>query len=113
MVFKDILRQRARKSTTVKALQKYSPYQILWKPIVTEKAYKQIESTNIYTFRVHSEATKTDVKASLLVVYGVQPLSLRLVSVPYKWRSQRKLVRRAYKKVFVTLPEWQKIDLAW
>jgi hypothetical protein len=25
---------------------------------------------------------------------------------------QRKLVRRAYKKVYVTLPEWKSIDLA-
>lgn len=94
MVFKDKLRQRARKATTVKALGKYTPYEILGTPVITEKAYKQIEADNVYTFKVHQEATKTDIKASLDAVYGVEPISLRIINVVPKGRSQRKLVRR-------------------
>jgi ribosomal protein L23 len=112
MSFKQIKRQRAKKAVTPSLLPSLTPYQILWNPIVTEKAYAMIESLNTYAFKVPMLATKADVKASLSYVYDVVPSSVRVVSVPRKWRMQRKLVRRAYKKVYVTLPEWKSIDLA-
>jgi len=42
MTFKDKLRARAKKSQEVKALKKFSPYDIIIEPIITEKA-KEIE----------------------------------------------------------------------
>lgn len=112
MSFKKIRRQRAQKAVTPSLLATRTPYQILWKPVVTEKAYWMVESHNTYVFRVPMQATKADVKASLWYVYDITPSSVRIVSVPRKWRMQRKLVRRAYKKAYVTLPEWKSIDLA-
>ncbi len=38
MTFKDKLRRRAQKSQEVKALKKFSPYDIIIEPIITEKA---------------------------------------------------------------------------
>jgi len=112
MSYKDILRKRAAKWQKGKLLWKMSPFQIISRPIVTEKAYKQVEQKNIYTFRVHKDANKRDVKDSLKSLYKIDALSVRLINVPYKGRANRKLVRRAFKKAIVTLKKDDKIELA-
>jgi len=89
MTFKDILRRRAKKQTAPQLLATLTPYQIIGNPIVTEKAFGQIEKSNTYTFVVHDDATKPDVVASLLYLYKVTPLSLRLIRVQTKTRSRR------------------------
>ena len=111
MTYKDILRKRAQKSASMKVLGKLNPYQIIGKPLITEKAYKQVESDNVYTFRVHSEANKQDIKASLKSIYDVHAIGVRLINVPYKGRANRKLVRRAFKKAIVRLKDGEKIEL--
>ena len=112
MSYKDILRRRAQKAASTKVLGKLTPYQVIGTPLITEKAYKQVEQANTYSFRVHTSANKQDVKASLEIIYKVTPLSVRLINVPYKGRANRKLVRRAYKKAIVTLKKGDKIELA-
>ena len=52
MAFKDILRRRAKKQVTPQLLGTISPYQILGTPIITEKAFGQMEKINVYTFLV-------------------------------------------------------------
>jgi ribosomal protein L23 len=44
-------------------------------------------------------------------LYKVHPDGINMVKVVYKWRNQRKLVRKAYKKAIVTLPKNEKIEL--
>ncbi len=112
MVYATILKKRAEKSTRARTLHAFGLYEIIGKPLVTEKAYKQIEAQNVYSFRVHATANKNDVKVALEKIYGVVPLSVRVVCVPPKARTQRKLVRRAYKKAFVTLKTGDKIEIA-
>lgn len=112
MSYKDILRRRSQKSTEGRVIWKLSPYQIIGKPLITEKAYKLVEDMNTYTFRVHNDANKNDVKESLGKLYDVIPTSIRVVRVVDKWRLNRKLVRRWYKKMYVALKKWDKIDLA-
>lgn len=89
MVYKDILRRRAKKQTTPKALKKMSPYQALGLPVVTEKAFAQMEKDNVYTFVVHNDVTKPDVVASLQYIYKVTPLSVRILNVGKKMRARR------------------------
>ena len=108
-----IKKRRAQTAISPRALGKLTPYQIIWAPLMTEKVYKLANDFNTYTFRVHKEANKNDVKLSLAALYDVSPKSVRIMNVPYKWRMQRKLVRRAYKKAIVTLKEWDKIELVW
>jgi len=112
MSYKDILRQRAKKAASTKVLGKYTPYQIIGTPLITEKAYKQVEAVNTYSFRVHKDANKNDVKASLQSIYNVTPVSVRLMNVPMKWRARRALVRRSFKKAIVRLKDGDKIELA-
>jgi len=88
-----------------------SPYQILGRPVITEKAFGQMEKENVYTFLVHMNATKIDVKLSLEYIYKITPLAVRVVQVGKKMRMRRGLVRKAYKKVYVKLKTGDKIDL--
>jgi ribosomal protein L23 len=44
-------------------------------------------------------------------LYKVHPQGINIVNVVYKWRNQRKLVRKAYKKAIVTLDKKEKIEL--
>jgi ribosomal protein L23 len=44
-------------------------------------------------------------------LYKVHPEWVNIVNVVYKWRNQRKLVRKSYKKAIVTLSKKEKIDL--
>jgi ribosomal protein L23 len=45
-------------------------------------------------------------------LYKITPLKVNVVSVVFKWRNNRKLVRRAYKKAIITLSQKDKIDVA-
>jgi len=87
--------------------------EIQWilKPIITEKAFKQNESMNKYFFKVHKDCNKNDVKVAIKEIYWVSPKSVNIVSVPYKGRNRRSLVRRAYKKAIITLKGKDKIEI--
>jgi len=106
-----IKKKRAKTAISPRALGKLTPYQIIGAPLMTEKVYKLANDHNTYTFRVHKEANKNDVKISLRTLYDVTPKSVRIINVPYKGRMQRKLVRKAYKKAIVSLHEGDSIEL--
>ncbi len=112
MTFKQILRQRAKKSVQTKAINKVGPHQILIAPLFTEKSYKQQEAMNVYAFKVHQDANKNDVKKAVEAMYKIVPVSVNLVSVPFKGRERRSLVRRAYKKAIIRLDKKDKIEVS-
>lgn len=114
MTFKQILRQRAKKSSSPKTLGKLNPYQIILAPIVTEKAYKETEGDGVqkYSFKVHADANKIDVKNAIQTTYNVTPVAVNISWVKSKGRTNRTLVRRAYKKAVVALKKGDKISLA-
>lgn len=111
MSFKDVLRKRARKNNSSKVLEKISPYDVLDTPVMTEKAYDMSNNSSKYTFKVHREANKIDVKKAIEDIYWVKPLKVNIVSVPKKWRAMRSTVRKPYKKAVVTLKEWDRISI--
>lgn len=106
-----IKKARAKKQVAPVALGSLTPYQILGEPLKTEKSYAMANDLNTYAFRVHSSANKTDVKMALKYIYNVSPKSVRMINIPYKWRMQRKLVRKAWKKALISLREWDSIEL--
>ncbi|MEI7919750.1 MAG: 50S ribosomal protein L23 [bacterium] len=110
MTFKQILQARAKKNTTPKVITTLSSYGVILSPIVTEKTHIQQES-NKYSFKIHADANKIDVKQAIEFLYKVQPESVNIVNVVYKGRDKRKLVRKAYKKAIVTLSKKDKIEL--
>lgn len=111
MTFTQILQARAKKNTSTKVIDKVSPYGVILAPLITEKTHKQQEEFNSYSFKVHKDANKNDVKQAIEFLYKVNPLSIRMINVVFKGRNQRKLVRKSYKKAIITLPKKEKIEL--
>jgi large subunit ribosomal protein L23 len=111
MTYKKTLQNRAKKTASTKAVKKFSLYGIILSPIITEKTHKQQEAENKYSFKVHADANKNDVKEAIQTLYKVIPEKINMLNVCFKGRNNRKLVRTAYKKVLVTLNKKDKIDL--
>lgn len=83
-------------------------YEIIRRPLVTEKSNYQLNKLHQYVFEVASDATRTDVKEAVETLFDVEVLKVNIINVPAKRsrraRSRRLLVRKAgYKKAIVTL----------
>lgn len=94
-----------------------SLYDVIVKPIVTEKAalLEEVGSTKTYTVEVSSAATKVDVKNAFKLIYGVDAESVNIVKTRAKFKHSKKgLVhkRRESKKAYVTLAENQSVDFS-
>ncbi len=116
MAYIDILRQRAKKTSSTSALKSLSPYDIIIAPVLTEKAYKASDSDKKdvgkqYFFKVHSDANKNDIKHAILTIYGVIPVAVNLLWVKEKGRANRKLVRKSYKKAIVSVAAWKSLPV--
>ena len=111
MSFKQILKARAKKQTATSAIDKFSPYDIILAPIVTEKAHAGQESNNKYCFKVHKSANKNDVRQAIKYLYNVEPIKINIANYKPKLRMQRWTVRKAYKRVVITLGKKDKIEV--
>lgn len=90
-------------------------YDVLRRPIFTEKSNFQNGSLHQYTFEVAEDATKTLVKDAIETLFDVDVLRVNVVNVPLKrsrrWRNRRVSLRRgSYKKAIVTLAAGDTID---
>ncbi len=93
-----------------------STYDILRKPIITEKSSYQSSELNQYVFEVHQKATKAQIKEAVETLFDVTVLRVNVVNVPAKRsrraRSRRVLVRRpGLKKAIITLAAGDSIDV--
>jgi large subunit ribosomal protein L23 len=89
------------------------PRDVIIEPVVSEKSYALIEE-NVYTFRVHPDATKPEIKDAVRSIFGVQPLKVNTLNR----RGKRKRDRRTWtygkradaKRALVTLAPGDSID---
>ena len=91
-------------------------YDILKRPIVTEKSNYQNSDLHQYVFEVLDEATKVMVKDAVETLFDVSVVRINIINVPPKrtrrWKSRLVMVRRSgYKKAIVTLIQGDTIDL--
>ena len=91
-------------------------YDVLRRPLVTEKSNYQNADLHQYVFEVAVDATKTQVKDAVETLFDVKVLRVNVLNVPAKrarrWRNRRMLVRRGdYKKAIVTLASDDTIDI--
>jgi large subunit ribosomal protein L23 len=88
------------------------PGQILIRPVVSEKSYHQI-TENRYTFRVHSDAHKTQVRQAVEELFDVKVLSVNIVKMPPKpkRRGVIKGEKPGWKKAIVELKAGDKIEI--
>ncbi len=91
-------------------------YDVLRRPLFTEKSNYQNGKLHQYVFEVTGDATKTLVKDAVETMFDVDVLRVNVINVPAKrsrrWRNRRVLVRRgSYKKAIVTLAANNTIDV--
>jgi large subunit ribosomal protein L23 len=91
-------------------------YDVLRRPIITEKSTYQSSKLNQYAFEVHKKATKAQVKDAVETLFNVNVENVNIINVPPKRsrraRSRRVLVRRpGFKKAIVTLMPGESIDV--
>ena len=88
------------------------PGEILIRPVVSEKSYHQI-TENRYTFKVHKDAHKTQVRQAVEQIFDVTVTSVNISKVPAKpkRRGMTAGTRPGWKKAFVTLKEGETIAL--
>jgi len=89
-------------------------YDVLRRPVVTEKSNAQASENNQYTFEVDRRANKMQVKDAVETAFKVTVLDVNIVNLPPKrGRYGRLLVtkRPAYKKAVVTLAPGNTIQL--
>ena len=93
-----------------------NPYQIIVRPMITEKALAGGEKKREYTFRVAIDANKREIKWAVEAAYGVKVQSVNTVVVKGKvrharMRGARPGKRADVKKAIVKLAEGQQIAL--
>jgi large subunit ribosomal protein L23 len=88
------------------------PAEILIRPVVSEKSYEQIQA-NRYTFRVHKDAHKTQIRHAVEELFDVKVVGVNIVKVQPKpkRRGLIKGTRPGWKKAIVEVKAGDKIDI--
>ena len=88
------------------------PSQVLIKPVVSEKSYEQIQS-NQYTFHVHQDAHKTQVRQAVEQLFDVKVVRVNILKVQPKpkRRGASKGIRPGWKKAIVQVREGETIEI--
>lgn len=91
-------------------------YDVLRRPLVTEKSNYQLSELNQYSFVVSADATKPMVKEAIETLFDVEVTRVNIMKTPAKRsiraRSRRMMVRKSgYKKAIVTLAPGNSIEI--
>jgi large subunit ribosomal protein L23 len=88
------------------------PNEILLAPVVSEKSYAQIERRK-YTFRVHKDAHKTQIRQAVEELFDVEVQNVNVLKVQPKpkRRGLTRGTRPGWKKAIVQLREGHEIEI--
>jgi large subunit ribosomal protein L23 len=88
-----------------------SPYQIIRKPVITEKGLAVKENEGTLVFQVAPTATKTEIKQAVQSIFKVKVDSVRTANFPGKERRRGKFAgyRPDWKKAYVKLKSGEKM----
>jgi large subunit ribosomal protein L23 len=90
------------------------PYEILRRPVITEKSTFQSDILGQYTFEVDRRANKKQVKEAVETVFDVEVERVRIINMPAKRvrrYGRREVVRKpGWKKAIVTLSPGDRIE---
>lgn len=86
-----------------------SPYDVIREPIISERSMDEAQR-NKYTFKVATDANKTEVKHALEEVFGVEVEKVNIMNYSGKMKRMGRTQGRtpAFKKAIVTLSEKSK-----
>jgi large subunit ribosomal protein L23 len=90
-----------------------NPYEIIQRPVVTEKSVHLQNKLNQYTFAVHPDANKIQIREAIQSLFKVKVIAVTTMNV----RPREKRVRgrfpgltSAWKKAIVSVADGQKIE---
>lgn len=88
-----------------------SMYDIIIKPIITEKSAQLVENLQ-YTFEVAKDANKVEIKNAIEKIFNVKVVAIRTINVQRKAKRMQRYqgFKPAYKKAIVRLAPGQSID---
>lgn len=89
-------------------------YEVLKRPLTTEKTNIQKDYYGQYTFEVDSRANKLQVKEAVEAIFDVNVIAVNIMNMPAKRGrfGRRRVVRKpSWKKAVVTLAPGQKIQV--
>jgi large subunit ribosomal protein L23 len=88
------------------------PSEVLIRPVISEKSYEQI-TQNQYTFRVHKDAHKTQVRQAVEQLFDVKVQRVNIVKVQPKpkRRGLHKGTKPGWKKAIVQLRQGDSIEI--
>lgn len=88
---------------------------IILAPVISEKTMRESESLGKYTFRVHPDATKIDIKRAVEFLFNVRVTAVNTMNVAGKARRRsfrhREGKTAEWKKAVVTLAPGSSIDV--
>jgi large subunit ribosomal protein L23 len=86
--------------------------QVIIRPVVSEKSYV-LSAANRYTFRVHPDAHKTQIRQAVQELFEVQVVEVRTLSVKSKPKRRGTVSgrTRTWKKAIVQLREGDSIPI--
>ena len=86
--------------------------EVLLAPVVSEKSYNQIDNHR-YTFRVHKDAHRLQVRKAVEELFGVHVLSVNMATVPPKPKRRGMVKGRkpGWKKAVVQIRQGETIEI--
>ncbi len=88
-------------------------YEVLRRPLTTEKTNRLKDDMRQYVFEVDMRATKPQIKEAVETAFKVEVIDVNVMRMSRKRRhyGRRVIYKPAWKKAIVTLPVNQRIDL--
>ena len=89
------------------------PNEILLAPVVSEKSYEQIEETHCYSFRVHPDAHKTQIRQAVEELFNVHVERVNVLKVQSKPKRRGTVrgSRPGWKKAIVQIKAGESIEI--
>ena len=86
-------------------------YDVIRRPLITEKSTTLKETQRTLGFEVHQDATQPEIKKAVETLFGVKVASIRVANVHGKVKRQGRYVgkRPDWKKAYVVLKEGEKM----
>jgi large subunit ribosomal protein L23 len=89
-----------------------TPYEILKRPLITEKSTLQKEAANQLTFEVDRKANKVEIRRAVEKVFGVKVVDVRTMQKQGKVKRFGRTLgqRNNWKKAIVTLAPGEHVE---
>jgi len=88
-----------------------SIYEVIRRPLITEKSSALKETQDTVCFEVHRQATKPEIKKAVESLFGVKVADVRVANMHGKVKRQGRFAGRRpdWKKAFVVLKKGEKM----